>query len=65
MEKSKSTLKDGSSPKVVAELVLKVAKTVKQKFRYLAGADAEQLFETKTKMDEEDFEKFLQDTFGL
>lgn len=65
LEKSKAVLKSGSSPKIVAELILKVATTENPKFRYQAGVDAEQLFESKTKMDDDSFEKFLAKIFDL
>ena len=47
MGKSVSAVTNGSSPKTVADIVLKVAMTEEPHWRYLAGADAESLFKTK------------------
>jgi NAD(P)-dependent dehydrogenase (short-subunit alcohol dehydrogenase family) len=65
MEKSKTVVANGSSPKVVADVVLKVANTEKPKWRYRAGTDAERLFEARTKMNDVEFEKFLYELFDL
>jgi NAD(P)-dependent dehydrogenase (short-subunit alcohol dehydrogenase family) len=59
MEKSKALIKMGSSPKLVAEIVLKIANTDKPEWRYRAGEDAEKLFEARTNMSDAEFEKFL------
>jgi NAD(P)-dependent dehydrogenase (short-subunit alcohol dehydrogenase family) len=59
LEKSKALIKRGSSPKLVADIVLKIAKSDKPEWRYLAGADAEKLFETRTKMSDFEFEQFI------
>lgn len=50
---------------MIADIVLKAVMTEKLQWRYLAGADAERLFETKTKMSDIEFEKFLYELFGL
>jgi hypothetical protein len=44
---------------------MKAVMTEKPQWRYLAGADAERLFETRTKMGDIEFEKFLHELFGL
>jgi len=49
MEKSKAAVANGSPPKVVAGIVLRAVMTEKPQWRYLAGADAKRLFETKQK----------------
>jgi NAD(P)-dependent dehydrogenase (short-subunit alcohol dehydrogenase family) len=59
MEKSKALIKMGSSPKLVAEIVLKIVNTDKPEWRYRAGEDAEKLFEARTNMSDAEFEKFL------
>jgi NAD(P)-dependent dehydrogenase (short-subunit alcohol dehydrogenase family) len=64
MEKSKSVVVNGSPPRVVANVVLQVAKAEKPNWRYRAGADAERLFEARTKMNDTEFEKFLYDLLG-
>ena len=50
MQKSKTIVANSSSSRVIADIVLKAVMTEKQQWRYLAGAEAERLFETKTKM---------------
>lgn len=65
MEKSKAAVANGSPPKVVSDIVLRAVMTEKPQWRYLAGADAEKLFETKTKMNDIEFEKFLHNLLGL
>lgn len=65
MNKSMAAVTNGSSPKVVANIVLKVALAKEPQWRYLAGADAEALFKTKKDMTDLEFEKFLCKTFGL
>jgi NAD(P)-dependent dehydrogenase (short-subunit alcohol dehydrogenase family) len=65
MEKSKAAVANGSPPKVVSDIVLEAVMTEKPQWRYLAGADAERLFETKTKMNDIEFEKFLHNLLGL
>lgn len=62
---SKTVVANGSSSRVIADIVLKAVMTEKLQWRYLAGADAERLFETKTKMSDIEFEKFLYELFGL
>jgi NAD(P)-dependent dehydrogenase (short-subunit alcohol dehydrogenase family) len=59
MEKSKAFIKSGSSPKLVAEIVLKIVNTGKPEWRYRAGEDAERMFEARSKMSDVEFEKFL------
>jgi hypothetical protein len=44
---------------------MKAVMTEKPQWRYLAEADAERLFETRTKMGDIEFEKFLHELFGL
>ena len=65
MEKSKAAVANGSPPKVVSDIVLRAVMTEKPQWRYLAGADAERLFETKTKMSDIEFEKLLHNLLGL
>lgn len=62
---SKTVVANGSSSRVIADIVLKAVMTEKLQWRYLEGADAERLFETKTKMSDIEFEKFLYELFGL
>jgi NAD(P)-dependent dehydrogenase (short-subunit alcohol dehydrogenase family) len=64
MDKSKAAIANGSDPKIVAETVLKIAKTEKPDWRYCAGADAERLFEAKRQMSDTEFERFLDELFG-
>jgi NAD(P)-dependent dehydrogenase (short-subunit alcohol dehydrogenase family) len=59
MEKSKALIKTGSSPKLVANLVLKIANTGRPEWRYRAGDDAEKLFEARIKMGDSEFEQFI------
>ena len=65
MDKSISAVTNGSSPKVVADIVLKIAMAEEPSWRYLAGVDAETLFKTKKDMTEPEFEKFLRKILGL
>jgi NAD(P)-dependent dehydrogenase (short-subunit alcohol dehydrogenase family) len=59
MDKSVSAVTNGSPPKIVADVILKVATTEEPYWRYLAGADAESLFKTKKDTTDLEFEKFL------
>jgi hypothetical protein len=59
MEKSKALIKRGSSPKLVADMIFKIANTDKPEWRCRVGTDAERLFEARTKMSDAEFEKFL------
>lgn len=59
MEKSKALIKMSSSPKLVADIVLKIANTDKPEWRYRAGKDAEKLIEARTKMSDSEFEHFI------
>lgn len=61
MNRSKNGVVNGSPPKVVADVVLQVAKEEKPNWRYRAGADAQRLFEARTRMSDTEFEKFLYD----
>jgi hypothetical protein len=65
MERSKNGVVNGSPPRVVANVVLQVAMAEKPNWRYRAGADAERLFEARTKMSDIEFEKFLNDLLGI
>jgi NAD(P)-dependent dehydrogenase (short-subunit alcohol dehydrogenase family) len=65
MERSKNGVVNGSPPRVVADVVLQVAMAEKPNWRYRAGADAERLFEARTKMSDIEFEKFLNDLLGI
>lgn len=64
MEKSKALINMGSSPKLVAEIVLKIVNTDKPEWRYRAGEDAEKLFEARTSMSDAEFEKFLSEVLN-
>jgi len=64
MDKSKAAVANGSDPKVVADIALKIAKAQKPNWRYCAGADAEKLFEAKRQMSDIEFERFLDELFG-
>ena len=61
INRSKNGVVNGSPPKVVADVVLQVAKEEKPNWRYRAGADAQRLFEARTRMSDTEFEKFLYD----
>jgi NAD(P)-dependent dehydrogenase (short-subunit alcohol dehydrogenase family) len=65
LERSKNGVVNGSPPRVVADVVLQVAKTEKPNWRYRAGADADNLFEARTRMSDIEFEKFLYDLLGF
>jgi NAD(P)-dependent dehydrogenase (short-subunit alcohol dehydrogenase family) len=65
MERSKNGVANGSPPRVVANVVLQVAMAEKPNWRYRAGADAERLFEARTKMSDIEFEKFLNDLLSI
>jgi len=65
MERSKNGVVNGSPPRAVANVVLQVARAEKPNWRYRAGADAERLFEARTKMSDTEFEKFLYDLLGF
>jgi NAD(P)-dependent dehydrogenase (short-subunit alcohol dehydrogenase family) len=65
MDKSLSAVTNGSSPKVVADIILKVAMTEEPRWRYLAGADAVSLFKTKKDTTDLEFEKFLSKILDL
>jgi NAD(P)-dependent dehydrogenase (short-subunit alcohol dehydrogenase family) len=65
MERSKNGVVNGSPPTVVANVVLQIAMTEKPNWRYPAGADAERLFEARSKMSDIEFEKFLYDLLGF
>jgi NAD(P)-dependent dehydrogenase (short-subunit alcohol dehydrogenase family) len=59
MNKSIAAVTKGSSPKIVADIILEIVMTEEPQCRYLAGADAETLFKTKKDMTDLEFEKFL------
>jgi NAD(P)-dependent dehydrogenase (short-subunit alcohol dehydrogenase family) len=65
MDKSVFAVTNGSSPKIVADVILKVATTEEPYWRYLAGADAESLFKTKKDTTDLEFEKFLSKILDL
>jgi NAD(P)-dependent dehydrogenase (short-subunit alcohol dehydrogenase family) len=65
MDKSISAVTNGSSPKAVADIILKVAMTKEPHWRYLVGADAESLFKTKKDTTDLEFEKFLSKILDL
>ena len=65
MERSKNGVANGSPPRVVANVVLQLAMAEKPNWRYRAGADAERLFEARTKMSDTEFEKFVCDLLGF
>jgi len=65
MNKSIAAVTKGSSPKIVADIILEIVMTEEPQCRYLAGADAETLFKTKKDMTDLEFEKFLCKTLGL
>lgn len=65
MNKSVAAVTKGSSPKIVADIILEIVMTEEPQCRYLAGADAETLFKTKKDMTDLEFEKFLCKTLGL
>jgi NAD(P)-dependent dehydrogenase (short-subunit alcohol dehydrogenase family) len=65
MERSKNGVVNGSPPRVVADVVLQIAMAEKPNWRYRAGADAQRLFEARTKMSDTEFEKFLYDLLGF
>lgn len=64
MGKSKAAVANDSDPKVVAEIVLKIARSEKPDWRYCAIDDAEKLPEAKRQMSDIEFERFLEDLFG-
>jgi hypothetical protein len=59
MEKSKAAVANGSHPKLVANMVLKIYDTEKPEWCYLVGEDSKKLFEVKGQMSDNEFEKFL------
>ena len=65
MNKSVDAVANGSSSKVVAEIVLKIVSEKEPQWRYLAGADAETLYKARKDMNDQEFEKFLYKTLGL
>jgi hypothetical protein len=65
MERSKNGVVNGSPPRVVANVVLQIAMAEKPNWRYPAGADAQRLFEARTKMSDTEFEKFLYELLGF
>jgi NAD(P)-dependent dehydrogenase (short-subunit alcohol dehydrogenase family) len=65
IDKSVSVVTNGSSPKLVADIILKVAMTEEPEWRYLAGADAESLFKMKKDNTDLEFEKFLSKILDL
>jgi NAD(P)-dependent dehydrogenase (short-subunit alcohol dehydrogenase family) len=52
-------MKNGSSPDLVAKVVLNAATNENPSLRYLAGNDVEQLLESKRKMPDEEFYKMM------
>jgi hypothetical protein len=52
-------MKNGSSPDLVAKVVLNAAINENPSLRYLAGNDVEQLLESKRKMPDEEFYKMM------
>ena len=59
-------LKDGgSSPDVVAKLVLKAVTTENPSLRYLAGRDVETWIEAKRSMSDEEFYKMMRQIFPI
>jgi len=65
MNKSIAAVTNGSSPKIVADMISEIVMTEEPCCRYLAGADAETLFKTKKDMSDLELEKFLCKTLGL
>ncbi|HKH87160.1 MAG TPA: SDR family oxidoreductase [Nitrososphaera sp.] len=65
MERSKNGVVNGSPPRIVADVVLQIAMAEKPNWRYPAGADAQRLFEARTKMSDTEFEKFLYGLLGF
>jgi hypothetical protein len=52
-------MENGSSPDLVAKVVLKAVTSENPSLRYLAGNDVEQLLESKRKMPDEEFYKMM------
>jgi NAD(P)-dependent dehydrogenase (short-subunit alcohol dehydrogenase family) len=65
MDRSKNGVVNGSPPRIVADVVLQIAIAEKPNWRYPAGADAQRLFEARTKMSDTEFEKFLYGLLGF
>jgi NAD(P)-dependent dehydrogenase (short-subunit alcohol dehydrogenase family) len=55
MDRSKNGAVNGLPPKVVADVVLQIAIAEKPNWRYHAGADAQRLFEARTRMSDTEF----------
>jgi hypothetical protein len=64
MEKSKAAVANGSHPKLVAEMVVRIYEIEKPEWRYLAGDYSEKLFEARRQMTDSEFEKFLYRLFS-
>jgi hypothetical protein len=64
MEKSKAAVANGSDPKLVAEMVVKIYETERPEWRYLAGDDSQKLFEARMQLSDSEFEKFLYKLFN-
>jgi NAD(P)-dependent dehydrogenase (short-subunit alcohol dehydrogenase family) len=65
MDRSKNGVVNGSPPRIVADVVLQIAIAEKPNWRYPAGADAQRLFEARTRMSDTEFEKFLYGLLGF
>lgn len=59
MKKSKEVVANGVHPQVVAEVILESINIEKPDWRCHAGDDAKKLFETRSRMNDNEFEKFL------
>jgi short-subunit dehydrogenase len=65
MKKSKEVVANGVHPQVVANVILKSIKIEKPDWRYHVGDDAKKLFETRSRMNDNEFEMFLMKLFNL
>jgi len=64
MKKSKEVFENGIHPQAVDEVILKSIKTENLDWRYCAGDVAEKLFETRSNINYNEFEKFLMKIFN-
>ena len=58
-QKSREIISNGAYPRIVADLIVKIANTKDPYIRYPVGEDAEKIFDLRNKSNDKEFEDFL------
>lgn len=64
-EKTREIISNGADPRIVADLVAKIANTKDPDIRYPIGEDAKKIFEIKNQMSDKEFENFMLQLLNL